>query len=215
MGTAGLRSSRRRPVARTGGGCACEIRHLPRIRSGRGRGGSPTNASGRGTSRSSKRAFTSSTRARKVSRLSKRARLVAGVRADPAGARPAGEIIVGVGVADLRPGGLRRGPVCGCDFQWMHSAPHGLAAISCPLRLSRLVKKPKPSGPWRRISTIRTEGRPSGVAVASAMASGSLISPASARAIHSANRAKGSVAGHLRPCLYPLATALAGTPSFP
>src|SRR3546814_1755850 len=51
----------------------------------------------------------------------------------------------------------------------------------------------KPAGPWPFSSTIRTDGRPSAVAVASAIAFESLGSLARASAYQASNRAKGSV----------------------
>src|SRR3546814_7026724 len=51
----------------------------------------------------------------------------------------------------------------------------------------------KPAGPWPFSSTIRTDGRPSAVAVASAIAFESLGSLARASAYQASNRATGSV----------------------
>ena len=56
--------------------------------------------------------------------------------------------------------------------QCTRSAACGFAASSSALRLSRFVWKPKPSSSACLRSTIRTDGRPSSVAVASATASG-------------------------------------------
>ena len=60
-------------------------------------------------------------------------------------------------------------------------------------RRAMVVKKAKPSGPQRRSSTIRTDGRALVSAVAKAIASGSLTSLARASANHSPNNWKGSV----------------------